>query len=172
MSDTLALTEIITMRILLQTAITLVVILVIACQNPPEFPLEPIIEYKSMSKTTLLQGNFMQDSTLLVLSFTDGDGDLGNEDSVSIFLIDNRDNFNLPGFKIPFIGEQGVGKGISGEISIALPTTCCTYPGNLPPCQVFEEFPTDTLTYDLYIIDRAGNESNRVTTEPIILRCN
>ena len=113
----------------------------------------------------------MQDSTLLVMSFTDGDGDIGNEDSVSIFLIDNRDNFELPGFKIPFIGEQGVGKGISGEISIVLPTTCCTFPNGVPPCQPSEEFPLDTLTYDLFIIDRAGNESNRITTEPIFLRC-
>ena len=75
------------------------------------------------------------------------------------------------GFKIPFIGEQGVGKGISGEISIVLPTTCCTYPNGVPPCQPSELFPRDTLTYDLYIIDRAGNESNRITTEPIYLRC-
>ena len=113
----------------------------------------------------------MQDSTLLVISFMDGDGDIGNEDSVSIFLIDNRDNFELPGFKIPFIGEQGVGKGISGEISIVLPTTCCTFPNGVAPCQPSEEFPRDTLTYDLFIIDRAGNASNRITTEPIFLRC-
>jgi len=159
------------MRVLLQTLIALAVILIIACQNPPDYPLQPVIEYKSIAKNTLLQGTFMQDSTLLVLSFTDGDGDLGNEDSVSIFLIDNRDNFELPGFKIPYIGEQGVGKGISGEISIVLPTTCCTYPNGVPPCQPSDIYPRDTLTYDLYIIDRAGNESNRITTEPIYLRC-
>jgi len=156
--------------ILLVAATTLS--LLFACTNPPEYPLEPIIEYERITKNTLNQSAFNADSTLLTISFTDGDGDIGNEDSISIFIIDNRIDFEQPGYKIPFIGEQGVGKGISGEISFVLPTSCCIYADGSPPCRPSTTQLLDTLTYDIYIIDRAGNESNRVTTEPIFLRCN
>jgi len=143
-----------------------------ACANPPDYPIEPVIEYKRITKNRLDQSAFNADSTLITIGFTDGDGDIGNEDSVSIFIIDNRTDFEQPGFKIPYIGEQGVGKGISGEISFVLFTSCCIYENGLTPCEPSTDFPLDTLSYDIYIIDRAGNASNRITTEPLFIRCN
>ncbi len=145
-----------------------------SCANPPDYPLEPVIAYKSISTNTINQSAIRADSALITISFTDGDGDLGREgmDSVDIFIVDNRIDFLQPGFVIPFIGQQGVGKGISGEISFVAPPNCCIYENGLPPCQASTEFPIDTVTYDIYIMDRAGNESNRVTTEPIYIRCN
>ena len=106
----------------------------------------------------------------MTISFTDGDGDIGSEDSLAIFLIDTRDDFMQPGFRIPFVGQQGVGKGISGEIFISLPTTCCYFEDGRTPC---ERAPgeTDEVVYELWIEDRAGNESNRINLAPITLRC-
>ena len=148
--------------------------LIFACTSPPDYPLEPIITYQSITTNTINQSAIQADSAVITIAFTDGDGDLGNEqmDSVNIFVIDNRINFQQPGFVIPFIGQQGVGKGISGEISFTAPPNCCIYPNGTPPCQPSVDFPIDTVTYDIYIVDRAGNESNRVTTEPIFIRCN
>ncbi len=150
------------------------VLVIFSCANPPDFPLEPIITYESISTNTINQSAIRADSAMITISFTDGDGDLGREDmdSVDIFIIDNRIDFLQPGFVIPFIGQQGVGKGISGEISFLAPPNCCIFENGLPPCQPSTEFPIDTVTYDIYIVDRAGNESNRVTTEPIFIRCN
>ena len=151
-----------------------VVVAFFSCANPPDFPLEPIITYESISVNTINQSAIESDSARITISFTDGDGDLGREnmDSVDIFIIDNRIDFMQPGFVIPFIGLQGVGKGISGEITFVAPPNCCIFENGLPPCQPSTEFPIDTVTYDIFIVDRAGNESNRVTTEPIFIRCN
>ena len=161
------------MKSLLFSFIALASIIIFSCVNPPDYPIEPVIEFVSLSKPSMLQGtNPNIDSTLLTLSFTDGDGDIGSDDSISIFLIDKRDNFPQPGFRIPFVGEQGVGKGISGELYIALPTSCCFFEDGRTPCEKSSTNETDELVYEIYIKDRAGNQSNIIDTAPITLRCN
>ena len=55
-------------------------------------------------------------------------------------------------------------------------TTCCLYPGGVfNACDQTEpavsQFPVDTLIYEIYIVDRAGHESNRVLTDPVFLQC-
>ena len=159
------------MKSILHGCLFLATLLVLACSNPPDYPTEPVIEFLNLSRSAMQQGaNPNTDSVLVTLSFTDGDGDIGSDDSVSVYLIDKRDDFQQPGFRIPFIGEQGVGKGISGEIYIALPTTCCYFEDGRTPC---ESAPgeTDEVVYQLWITDRAGNESNRVDLAPITLLC-
>lgn len=159
------------MKSLLYAFFTLSLLIAFSCTNPPDYPIEPVIEFVSLSKNSMQQGaNPNADSTLLTLSFTDGDGDIGSDDSISIFLVDTRDDFEQPGFRIPFVGAQGVGKGISGEIYIALPTSCCYYEDGRTPCERLSGA-TDELIYDLYIKDRAGNASNVIQTAPITLRC-
>jgi hypothetical protein len=143
-----------------------------ACATPPDYPIEPYIEFISLSKNSMLQSSIPnKDSTLLTLYFTDGDGDLGSDDSLAIFLIDKRDDFKQPGFRIPFIGEQGVGKGISGELYIAIPTTCCYFEDGRTPCEKSSSGETDEVIYEIYIKDRAGNMSNKIDIAPITLRC-
>lgn len=142
------------------------------CATPPDYPDEPVIEFKSMSKNLMTQNsNAQADSISLTFTFTDGNGDLGSDDSVSIFIADGRDGFAKPPYKIPYINPQGAGNGISGEITIRLNTTCCTFPGGYPPCSVVPAYPTDTLTYLVYIKDRAGLRSNTIETPPIVLFC-
>lgn len=142
------------------------------CVKPPDYPDEPVITYKSMTRTTLRQGTGTFDTTHVTITFTDGDGDLGNEDSLDVFVFDGRDQFLKSKFRLPFIPPEGSGNGISGEIKLRLNTSCCIFPGNvLPPCSPSTDFPTDTLVYEIYIKDRAGHESNRVKTAPIILLC-
>ncbi|NND33059.1 MAG: hypothetical protein HKN76_10745 [Saprospiraceae bacterium] len=151
--------------------LTSLIILYLGCITPPEYPNEPVIELIGITNDTMLQSQFNSDSTLIVFSFTDGDGDLGSDDSLNIFVKDLRDNFISDRFRIPFVDEAGANNGISGEITITLYTTCCTFPNGAPPCQPSEEFPTNQLQYEIYIKDRAGNQSNSITTPPIILEC-
>ena len=140
------------------------------CIQPPDYPKEPVIAFKNLTRTVLVQGQGTADSTSVTLTFTDGDGDLGDKDSLNVFVIDGRDQFLKSKFRIPFIPEEGVGNGISGEITLRLTTSCCILPG-LPPCSADPAFPTDTLKYIIYLKDRAGHESNRIETSEIVLLC-
>ena len=144
------------------------------CVKPPDYPDEPVITFESLSKNVMYQTPFGQDSVVITFAFTDGDGDLGfQNDEESIFIVDGRDTFKKPSYRIPYIEQQGAGNGISGTISIVVPTTCCIYSTLLPPCDTSKFAPqqVDTVFYLLKIKDRAGHVSNEITTDPITLIC-
>lgn len=143
----------------------------INCTQPPNFPDEPVIEFLSVSKQEFLQGTFVEDSIIVAFSFTDGDGDLGSEDSINVFLRDSRDNFLANQYRIPFIPEEGAANGISGEILVTVYSTCCTFPDGTLPCTPSETYPRDSLRYIIQIRDRAGNWSNEITTDLIYVLC-
>ena len=145
-----------------------------SCTNSPDFPAEPYLEYKGISKKMLEQGSLNTDSLSIFLYFTDGDGDIGFEQTDSLqnlFIIDTRTNNLAESIKIPKISDAGIGNGISGEIELKVYTTCCLFTNNIPPCSVVEGINTDTLTYKIYMVDRAGNVSDTIETENIILEC-
>ncbi|MBK9732590.1 MAG: hypothetical protein IPO83_15155 [Chitinophagaceae bacterium] len=132
-----------------------------SCLNPPEYPVEPLIAFDSISKT-FVKGQPAFDSITFVISFTDGDGDLGASSSDTIpnlFFKDSRTGF-INTFQFPNITPEGNVKDISGTISYVFSPFNCT-PGKL----------TDTFFYTIFISDRAGNMSNEVTTPLIICDC-
>lgn len=154
-----------------------------SCISPPEYPKEPIIEYVGLNKKTIRQGSFgaTKDSIIITFSYTDGDGNIGapNEGKFTnnIFFTDSRDGFTQT-VSVPFIPNLGIGNGISGEVSFQIFNLnggmCCIFndKNGQDPCTPSKEFPTDTLTYTIYIVDQDGNESNRIETEPITILCN
>lgn len=158
-------------------AFLLIVAFMYSCVQPPNYPDEPIIEFLSLNKNAIAQGNGSADPDTLAVtfSFTDGDGDLGFEgDSIDVFLTDSRDNF-VNRFKLPLIPDQGTGNGISGEITLKIPNTpfniCCTYPNGATACQPNAEFLTDTMSFKIQIRDRSDNYSNPIQTETITILC-
>ncbi|NRB63062.1 MAG: hypothetical protein HRU40_08580 [Saprospiraceae bacterium] len=149
------------------------------CADAPSYPVEPEIEFLELNRTEILQSrnNIQQIDTLIIrFSFTDGDGDLGDADSINIFLTDSRDGFTHS-FKVNEIPQLGSGDGISGEIALKLtnsPTTkyfCCTFPNTNLACIPSEQFPVDQMYYSIQIRDRAGNLSNTIQTELINILC-
>jgi hypothetical protein len=147
-------------------------VLVAACASPPEYPDTPAIEFLSMSKDTLQRGSFFNDTTFVKFSFTDGDGDIGDEDSLQLVVTDSRNNFENE-FRIPFVPEFG-DSGLKGEITVRLFTSCCIFPDSLylEGCtDVLASMPYDEVTFDIYIKDRKGHESNTITTTPVYIRC-
>ena len=137
------------------------------CIRPPDYPIIPNIGFLRMSKNTMKQGDGSSDSLRLVLSFEDGDGDIGSNDSINVFLYDSRQPTGTPEIaRMPFVPEQGAKNGISGEISLLVYTTCC-----LPTCNSPQNKAVDSLFFDVFIKDRAGNKSNVVRTPLIALRC-
>lgn len=163
--------------------IALVLSIIFSCVSPPEYPKEPIIEYVGLNKGSIIQGSSNQtpDSVVVTFSYTDGDGNIGapsdGDFQNNIFITDSRDGFTQT-VSVPFIPSLGVGNGISGEVSFAIYNVnggmCCIFndKNGQDPCTASLQFPTDTLSYTIYIIDQEGNESNRIETEPIVLFCN
>jgi len=122
----------------------------------------------------MLQGLNQEDSITVVFHFEDGDGDIGrmtDSDMNNVFVIDSRTGQLDNTFGIPFVPPQGSTNGIEGEVYIKLYSTCCIYPIG-DPCQPSTEYPFNELTYQIYITDRAGHESNLIETTPITLICN
>ncbi|MGE5355899.1 MAG: hypothetical protein ACM3PT_06630 [Deltaproteobacteria bacterium] len=153
---------------------TLIFCLTISCTISPDFPPEPHLEFKGMNKKIMKQGSLNTDSLTIYLSFTDGDGDIGQDQTdsiVNLFVIDSRTNKTAESIRLPKISDSGIGNGVSGDIELKLYTTCCLFTNNIPPCSVIEGIKFDTLTYRIYLVDRAGNKSEIVETDNIILEC-
>ena len=145
-----------------------------ACIKAPEFADVPKIDFVSLTKDTMLQGLNQEDSIIVTFHFEDGDGDIGrmtDSEANNVFFIDTRTGQLDNSFGIPFVPPQGSSNGIEGEVYIKIFSTCCIFPVG-DPCQPSTEFPIDALTYEIYIKDRAGHESNRITTPVITLLCN
>lgn len=150
--------------------------LTLSCVESPNFSEIPEITFLGLSKDTLDQGVFQEDSLSVFFSFTDGDGDLGataEEGDRNLFFVDMRTGFEDNTFRLPLIPAEGSSNGIEGTARIVLFSTCCIYPMNGPdPCTPSSTFPLDTVQYQITLVDRAGNRSNEIMTTPIILRCN
>lgn len=148
-----------------------------SCAKAPNYPDEPIIEFKSLSKSLLRQSSLpgKPDSVLITFTFTDGDGDIGSQSQgdKNLFYIDGRDSFPKDTFTIPYVDLQGAGNGISGEISFIARAPCCLFTDTLGFKYACQEVPIqfDTLTYIIWIRDRAGHVSNQIETPPISLIC-
>ena len=152
----------------------LVGVLMNACVSAPDYPIEPYIEFTGQSKNLMIQDRSNTDSVYINLSFTDGDGDIGIEsDSImtDIFVIDTRTGDIQDRFKTPAIPPEGTNNGVSGKIRLLIYTTCCSFPDGIPPCEAPEQYPFDTLSYQVYMVDRAGNVSNTIETDMIVLSC-
>lgn len=148
--------------------------LYVACSDAPNFTDTPEIEFLDITQTKYPQGSSDTAVTQVTIGFSDGNGDLGNsaddDGNLNLFFVDLRDSFET-NFRIPKVPDEGAGNGITGEIRVHLPASCCIFPTGQAPCTPSQEFPTDTLLYEVYLIDRAGLTSNRITLPPIVLLC-
>ncbi|HQW10688.1 MAG TPA: hypothetical protein PLP06_01010 [Saprospiraceae bacterium] len=143
-----------------------------ACLKPPVYPIEPIISMLSMTKDSIRQASIISDDSIrITFNYTDGDGDLGDSDSLNVFLTDNRTSSVGQQFKIPFLPENAGAKGISGEIALTIRQTCCIYSNGQLPCTAGVDQLKDTMSYSVQIKDRAGHYSNSITTPPIYILC-
>ena len=149
-----------------------------ACVTAPDFPDEPVLTFAGVSRTMMDQGALNQDSIVVFFTFTDGDGDLGippeerTGQSFDLLVVDTRTNNIQDKFFLPYVPPKGATNGISGNGRVVLFSTCCIYDDGTPPCSIPPEFTTQDIEYEIYVIDRSGNESNRISTGPITLVCN
>jgi hypothetical protein len=147
------------------------------CIKRETFPVEPAITYKSFTQFQNANPN-LPDSASLVISFTDGDGDIGLDDSDSnppfntgsdyyhnLFLgyeelrqgVWTPVSLALPlRYRIPRITPTGQNKALEGEIAVAL-----SWP-------IIPDQAIDTVRFTVRLVDRALRESNQVYTDAII----
>ena len=142
-----------------------------SCLKAEEYPLEPIIKYESF--------NVMNDSATLVISFTDGDGDIGlnPSDTTGDYSPSNYFHHNLfveyyekddalgwvrgktlDGddidflYRVPYLTPNGNNKALKGEIQVTIEPT------------YYNPFSTqsDTIMYRITLADRSLKVSNTV----------
>ncbi len=146
-------------------------IMLASCLNEPMFSEIPRIENVGMTKNRMNQASAAgQDSTRVTIFFEDGDGDIGG-DSLGIFILDTRTSQVDSEFRILEIPIEGVSNAISGTISFPILATCCIYNNGQIPCSPSNPVIEQEVVYEIFIKDRARNESNRIQLDPIIIVC-
>lgn len=168
------------MRILSFSAIIITLAGFLSCDKiEVQSPL-PEIEFRSFEVFDTIDGlgNRMK-AGRLKFYFEDGDGDLGlnapqseEEEATNLFFIlyrktdgvmtpaPDNDRLKTSPYRIPFMERQGINKMLKGIIAVTI------FYIN------FNQGDTDTIMYDFYIRDRAGNDSNTATTTEIPLSKN
>jgi len=154
-------------------------LLLFGCRPEEEFPDQPRIEFKSFEQ--------FEYSATITISFTDGDGDIGVDDSwpheAGTLYYNNLFVFYqvlqqgvweepvLQGVlhqRIPPITPSGQNKLLQGDISYCL--GCLNVPGGGWPVQAKQPgTPNDTVRFRMHLVDRALNHSNEVYTENIVV---
>jgi hypothetical protein len=115
----------------------------------------PEIELSSTSSTSI---NQFDDLTLTV-KYTDGNGDLGESDANinSIFVTDNRDVTIVHKFHLQPLAPLGQDVAIQGNLKIKIENVILLDQSNT----------SENASFSVYIIDRAGNKSNIVTSPSV-----
>jgi uncharacterized membrane protein len=140
----------------------LFILLLAGCINPPSYSTVPEIKFLSLSASQVVSG---VDTLLVSFEYKDGDGDIGvkeGDTTINAWLVDNRTGFPYT-YQLPFVNKKGNSNSISGTIFI----TVSPFTLNCRP----DHKTTDTLSYQIYIQDRAGNFSNKVNSSEVIIIC-
>ncbi len=119
----------------------------------------PEIELLEVSPLSVLQ---YEDSISFKIKYLDGNGDLGEQDPdiKSIFLIDNRaPNDLIFDFHLSPRAPLDSEIAIQGELDVVLNNTILIDDG----------LGAETATFSIYIVDRAGNQSNILQSPEITI---
>tara|TARA_B100000768_G_scaffold142155_1_gene133972 strand:+ start:226 stop:657 length:432 start_codon:yes stop_codon:yes gene_type:complete len=135
----------------------LIVILLFACKKDDALSLAPTIEYQSISPLTAQE---YIDDIIITISYTDEDGDLGENspDIDNLFIEDSRNGI-VYHFRIPQLAPNGYQIDMQGIFNITINGSGITNSSN-----------SQQVNYVIYVKDRAGNKSNTITTPNITIQ--
>ena len=135
----------------------LILIVLFSCKKEEEVSEVPAISFESISPNTAQE---YTDDIIITISYTDGDGDLGenNPDINNLFVEDNRNGIEYK-FRIPELSPSGSTITIEGNFNITINGTGITNSSS-----------SQSVNYDIYVKDRAENTSNKVTTSSITIQ--
>ena len=107
------------------------------------------------------------DTAYIVFNYADGDADLGNSSTSAVFVKDLRYDTGYVQYEFPYIvpSQEDPKKGLTGTGAVLL-----LQPPLTPRSDSMHMVHGDTTHFEMYITDRAGNASNHITTQDIIIR--
>ena len=132
------------------------IVLLFSCEKEQVISDTPIIEFKSISPTTVQEYS----DIIITISYSDGNGDLGenNPDIHNLFVEDNRNGIVYQ-FRIPHLAPDNNSIAIEGDFNITINGSGIT-----------NESSSQQVNYSIYVTDRAGNKSNTITTSTITIQ--
>lgn len=112
----------------------------------------PIIEFVSISPNPAIK---YQDEVTITIKYTDGNGDLGENtpDKKNLFVTDKRNNVVFK-FRVTQLAPDNSEIAIQGNLDIKL----------TPQGFIDDNNTSEKTTYTIYMVDRAGNQSNSIET--------
>jgi hypothetical protein len=128
--------------------------LLAACDKTSSISEIPEISFESVVPNVVTE---YQDSLYFSISYRDGDGDLGqnNTDNHNLFIQDSRNQVTY-GFRIRQLAPTNATIAIQGTLHLTLANTAIVNGGN-----------SESVNYTVWVVDRAGNESNRVSSSTV-----
>ncbi len=130
---------------------------VLSCKKK-EDPRDPVpyIEVVSISPSIVKE---FKDSVIIVVDYRDGDGDLGGgpADEYNLFAVDRRIDIPFE-FRIQELVPGGVNVPISGRLNLVIQNLFIT-----------DGSDQQQVDFEIYAVDRAGNESNKEVTQKILI---
>lgn len=125
-----------------------------ACTELGEISEVPEIAFESVIPNVVTE---YQDSLYFTISYRDGNGDLGenNTDNNNLFIQDSRNQVTI-GFRIQQLAPDNSDIAIQGNLNVTLPNAAIVNGGA-----------SESVSYTIWIVDRAGNESNRVSSSTV-----
>lgn len=162
---------------LLAVVLLSAIVSVLACADSETYPDTPEITAVYFDKDSLRSAHLSSgtpEAFVLNIDFKDGDGDIGKTPShpeTNLLITDNR-NQNTTEYTVPYnLSSDGLNKSISGTISVNILQQCCIPLQGIPCSPSATYAPTDELSYQVVIKDRAGNTSNSMQSPPLYLIC-
>lgn len=125
-----------------------------SCNTGEEISEVPEISFESVAPNVVTE---YQDSLVFTISYRDGDGDLGenNTDNDNVFVQDSRNQVTY-GFRVQQLAPDNANIAIQGNMNVTLPNTAIVNGGA-----------SESVSYTIWVVDRAGNESNKVTSSAV-----
>lgn len=125
-----------------------------ACNTVDEISDVPEISFENVEPSVVTE---YQDSLYFTISYRDGNGDLGqnNTDDNNLFIQDSRNQVAY-GFRIQQLAPDNSDITIQGKLNVTLANTAIVNGGS-----------SESVTYTIWVVDRAGNESNRVSSSTV-----
>jgi hypothetical protein len=136
--------------------IPLIALILVSCSKDlEEISPTPEIVFENISPGTVKE---FADSVVIQLTYTDGDGDLGENGSgiENAFITDSRNNLTYT-FRIRQLAPDNANVIIRGKLNIVVPAVAL----------VNSASSSEAVSFSLYIKDRAGNQSNTITTSSV-----
>ncbi len=133
---------------------------ILSCNKKHKYSNIPKLTFKNLSEDVVTAG---LDRTIYInFNFEDGDGNIGFG-TPNLFLKDSRDTVWAP-FVIPDIPSKFTPEnGLKGVIQLKYNAAYLLLRNDSLHVN------SDTLTWDIYMKDEAGNVSNTITSTPLVL---